>query len=182
MIKKNLILFTASAGLFFSLNATAQHTFVFKTGETKSGTLVNFSNGIVTYSVKGVNKTCSLTDLQRIELEQSMPVVTSGTAPVESADEQTITVGKFSMKYSMKGRNIINKPKIENLTEEKGSVVVEVSIDKYGNVISAFPGSPGSTTNSKYLYTKAEQAAKSVKFDTSPTAPLKTSGTITVIF
>jgi hypothetical protein len=58
--------------------------------------------------------------------------------------------------------------------------VVDVTIDKYGNVIKASPGAPGTTTTSKYLLTKAKQAAESVKFDTSPTMPLETEGTITI--
>jgi hypothetical protein len=182
MFKKRIILGYVTAGLLCSLNSLAQHSFVFKSGEVKNGTLVNVGNGVVTYSAKGINQVCNLSDLKRIELEQNMPAVTSGTAAAAPADEQTLTLGKFTLKYSMKGRNITNTPKVENMTEERGTVIVDVTIDKYGNVISAIPGAAGSTTNSKYLFTKAEQAAKSAKFDTSPTAPLKTSGTITVLF
>ena len=182
MLRKNKALAFLAAGLFSALTVSAQHSFVFKSGEVKNGTLVSVSNGIVTFSNRGINQVCNLSELKRIDLEQGMPQVTSGTATTAPADEQTISVGKFTVKYSMKGRNITNTPKVENMTEERGTVVVDVTIDKYGNVVSAIPGAQGSTTNSKYLFTKAEQTAKSVKFDTSPTAPLKTSGTITVIF
>lgn len=182
MLKKRIITGLLAAGFFHGLQAFAQHSFVFKSGEIKNGALVSINNGVVTYSSKGSNMVCNLSELKRIELEQGMPVVTSGTATPAPADEQTMNLGKFTLRYSMKGRNITNTPKVENMTEEKGTVIVDVTIDKYGNVISASPGAQGSTTNSKYLLTKAEQAAKSAKFDTSPTAPLKTSGTITVVF
>ncbi len=65
---------------------------------------------------------------------------------------------------------------------EKGIVVVEITINKYGNVIKAVPGIEGSTTTSNYLFTKAKQAAQSVMFDTGPTMPLEQKGTITITF
>lgn len=182
LLKTRIILCSAVAGFFCSLNAFSQHSFIFKSGEVKTGNLVSILNGVVTYSARGINMVCNVNELKRIELEQTMPAVTSGTASAAPADEQTMSLGKFSLKYAMKGRNITNTPKVENMTEERGTVVLDVTIDKYGNVTSAIPGAAGSTTNSKYLFTKAEQAAKSAKFDTSPTAPLKTSGTITVVF
>jgi hypothetical protein len=82
----------------------------------------------------------------------------------------------------MAGRKMIKDPKVDNLTMEKGIVVVEITINKYGNVIKAVPGIEGSTTTSSYLLTKAKQAAESVQFDTSPVMPQSQTGTITVTF
>ena len=74
------------------------------------------------------------------------------------------------------------EPKIDNLTMEKGIVVVEITINKYGNVVKAEPGIEGSTTTSNYLLTKAKQAAESVMFDTSPKMPQSQTGSITITF
>ena len=67
-----------------------------------------------------------------------------------------------------------------------GDVVTDAFIkliDKYGNVIKATPGAPGSsTTNDDYLFTKAQKFAQEIKFDNVPTAPLETKGTVTFTF
>jgi hypothetical protein len=82
----------------------------------------------------------------------------------------------------MNGRKMLKQPKIDNLTMEKGIVVVEITINKYGSVTKAVPGIEGSTTTSTYLLTKAKQAAESVTFDTSPVMPLEQKGSITITF
>lgn len=58
----------------------------------------------------------------------------------DKATEPTnIKVGKFDVQYMMKGRTIINQPKVDIMTEEHGTVVVDIVIDKYGHVVSATP-------------------------------------------
>jgi hypothetical protein len=97
-------------------------------------------------------------------------------------EELTIKVGNYEVRYSMKGRVITNKPRVDIMTEEHGTVVVDVTIDKYGHVISAIPGAKGTNTESKYLMTKAKQCAESALYDTKSTSPLKTQGTFTITF
>lgn len=97
-------------------------------------------------------------------------------------EELTIKVGNYEVRYNMKGRTITNKPRVDIMTEEHGTVVVDVTIDKYGHVISAVPGAKGTNTDSKYLMTKAKQCAESALYDTKPTYPLKTQGTFTITF
>jgi hypothetical protein len=97
-------------------------------------------------------------------------------------EEITMKVGNYDVRYSMKGRTITNKPRVDIMTEEHGTVVVDVTIDKYGHVISAVPGAKGTTTESKYLMTKAKQCAETALYDTKPTYPLKTQGTFTITF
>ena len=109
--------------------------------------------------------------------------VTSAKAQDNKAQEEiTIKVGNYEVRYSMKGRTITNKPRVDIMTEEHGTVVVDVTIDKYGHVISAVAGGKGTTTESKYLMTKAKQCAETALYDTKPTYPLKTLGTFTIIF
>jgi hypothetical protein len=97
-------------------------------------------------------------------------------------EEITMKVGNYDVRYSMKGRTITNKPRVDIMTEEHGTVVVDVTIDKYGHVISAVPGAKGTTTDCKYLMTKAKQCAETALYDTKPTYPLKTQGTFTITF
>ncbi|MFN5712495.1 MAG: hypothetical protein ACK46S_10790 [Bacteroidota bacterium] len=100
----------------------------------------------------------------------------------KAQEEITMKVGNYDVRYSMKGRTITNKPRVDIMTEEHGTVVVDVTIDKYGHVISAVPGAKGTTTESKYLMTKAKQCAETALYDTKPTYPLKTQGTFTITF
>ena len=65
---------------------------------------------------------------------------------------------------------------------EKGTVVVTVTIDKYGSVRKAVPGAEGTTTKSEYLLTKAKQAAESALFDKVPNAPLEQTGYMVIVF
>ena len=82
----------------------------------------------------------------------------------------------------MKDRKMIRNPKVSIGTEDKGVVVVKVVVDRYGHILSAEPGQSGSTTSSKYLYIKAKTAAKTAKFDENLKGPLKTEGTITIVY
>jgi TonB family protein len=72
------------------------------------------------------------------------------------------------------------KPRYDNQTE--GVVVVEISVDRNGNVTKAVPGVKGSTTLDEYLLREARDAAMKAKFDRSDSAPLLQKGTITYIF
>jgi len=109
------------------------------------------------------------------------PPANNTTAQANST-ETTMKVGNYEVRYNMKGRLITNTPKVEIMSEEHGTVVVTVTIDKYGHVISAVPGAEGTTTESKYLRTKAKQCAESALYDSKPTSPLKTTGTFTITF
>lgn len=100
----------------------------------------------------------------------------------KAQEELTIKVGNYEVRYNMKGRTITNKPRVDIMTEEHGTVVVDVTIDKYGHVIAAVPGAKGTNTESKYLMTKAKQCAESALYDTKPTYPLKTQGTFSITF
>lgn len=86
------------------------------------------------------------------------------------------------VRYKVADRVISKAPRVDNLTQEKGTVVVDITIDKYGHVMKAIPGAPGSTSNSDYLKTKAKQAAESALFNNVPTAPLEQKGYMIIVF
>ncbi len=83
--------------------------------------------------------------------------------------------------YSLDGRNplFLQKPDFDNQTE--GKVVVEITVDKNGSVISANPGVKGSTTLDDYLLQVARKAALQSKFNRKPDATVQ-KGTITYHF
>lgn len=84
--------------------------------------------------------------------------------------------------WSLKGRKMVRMPDRVTDSQEEGKVVVAIIVDKYGNVIEATPGEPGSTTTSAMLYMKARQAARTAKFSPSPEGMEEQYGTITFVF
>ncbi len=87
--------------------------------------------------------------------------------------------GKFGI--DLKGRAVINPPKLPSDMNEEGKVVVEIIVDSNGNVIEANPNGRGTTTSSALLKGKAKQAAMAVKFNVDGKFE-EQKGTITFIF
>ena len=84
--------------------------------------------------------------------------------------------------YSLGGRKSQKIPLPEYTQQVEGRVVVEISVDKSGNVFSAKPGVKGSTTTNSYLLERAKQAALKAKFNAKPDAPDEQRGTIVYNF
>ena len=82
----------------------------------------------------------------------------------------------------MGGRNVAIKAKPEYNIQVEGKVVVIITVDRMGNVISAITGAKGSTTLNKRLLEQAKLAALKTKFESKPTAPLKQQGKIIYSF
>lgn len=89
--------------------------------------------------------------------------------------------GKGKFGFDLKGRAIVNPPTLPKDTKEEGKVVVEITVDKEGNVIEANPNGRGTTTSSAVLKAKARQAALATKFNVSGQFE-EQSGTITIVF
>ena len=85
--------------------------------------------------------------------------------------------------WSLTGRNIVGSlPKPQYKIQESGVVVVEISVDKNGNVIEAKAIEKGSTTMNPELRRVAQQAALRAKFNVKADAQIKQIGTITYNF
>ena len=151
--------------------ANAQHTVVMKDGSKLNGELQSIQNNTVTFFYKGSNLTFNVGEISSILFDG----VIGGASSVST----TTTKGST---YVMPGRKLTRQPKIDNLTMEKGIVVVNITINKYGNIMKAEAGADGTTTTSNYLLTKAKQAAESAMFDGGTTFPLEQKGTITITF
>lgn len=84
--------------------------------------------------------------------------------------------------FKLGGRKHLSLPKPEYLKQKQGIVVVEVTVDRKGNVTKANPGVKGSTTLDRDLLKAAEKAALIAKFDENPNAKEYQTGTITYVF
>lgn len=89
--------------------------------------------------------------------------------------------GKGGYGFNLAGRNVTTPPSLSKDTKEEGKVVVEITVDKNGNVIKADPNGRGTTTNSAILKAKAKQAAMNTKFSPSNDYE-EQKGTITIVF
>jgi TonB family protein len=123
---------------------------------------------------------------QIIKLEEVQPLEVSpgdvdriSTYP--SRESKTTAVGE-GVNYSLSGRSALSLPQPEYPKQKSGKVIVRVTVDRNGNVLTAEGGQQGSTTLDNDLINAAEKAAKLAKFDVSPNAPASQTGTITYIF
>lgn len=164
--------------LILSFFAPAQHTLVLKSGDKMNGIVKEIKDNTLSFSFKGNLMTFKLDEVSVIHFSE---VAFSNVGDAET--KKTLTSeGTKGVTYVMHGRKVIKQPVVNNMTQDHGTVVVAITIDKYGHVVKAEPGVEGTTTTNKYLYDKAKQAAESTKFDTSPTMPLKQEGTISIVF
>jgi len=83
--------------------------------------------------------------------------------------------------WGLTGRGLVGKLPLPsyNLNED-GVVVVEITVDKSGNVTKARSGVKGTTTPNKTLWDAAEKAARQAKFTSSNA--IEQTGTIMYIF
>ncbi len=167
-----------------TIQANAQQIISMKTGEKMNGKVESLNNGIVNFSYKGNMMKIKTSEIYAItfgEVGESAGGESTASMQKEIGEKQ-VTSGSYMVRYKVADRIISKAPRVDNLTQEKGTVVVDITIDKYGHVMKAIPGSPGSTTNSDYLKTKAKQAAESALFNNVPTAPLEQKGYMVIVF
>lgn len=81
--------------------------------------------------------------------------------------------------YSLGNRKAVSKPKPNSdCSDETGTVVVEITVDKNGNTINAVPGIRGTTITAKCLKDQAKMAAMNTKWSISSNGPEKQVGKI----
>jgi len=159
--------------------AFTQHTLIQKDGTHLKGELTWVKDNRITFFTGGRPLDMDMSTVRTIHFYDS----DAKPDPIMSETRKVFNNGSDRIEYIMDGRTMTKFPKIVIGNEAKGVVVVDVAIDKYGNVLSAEPGAEGSqTTDDKYLFYKAKFACQEAKFDTFPTAPLRTEGKIFVVF
>jgi len=91
-------------------------------------------------------------------------------------------IGDGTISYSLGDRRYQSLPIPKYDYQGEGKVVVEISVDRAGNVTKAIAGVKGSTALDEYLLKVARDAAMKAKFDSNNNAPLLQKGTITYVF
>ena len=80
--------------------------------------------------------------------------------------------------YRLGNRRALTRPIPEYDCNEEGKVVVTISVDQSGKVISAQPGAKGTTNSASCLLSRAQEAALRTKFNADSNAPSKQVGLI----
>ncbi|MGF1584347.1 MAG: hypothetical protein ACFCUM_03425 [Bacteroidales bacterium] len=84
--------------------------------------------------------------------------------------------------YSLDGRNPLSLPLPAYTHQVEGIVVVEVTVNRNGEVTNALPGVRGSTIQNINLLNAAQRAAERARFNISSDSPTFQKGTITYHF
>ncbi len=84
--------------------------------------------------------------------------------------------------FDLDGRSSVSLPAPKIDQQKRGTVVVQITVDRSGKVINAVPGVRGSTTLDSYLMDVAKRAALRSKFNSKDDAPAYQVGTITYVF
>ncbi|MCK0110464.1 energy transducer TonB [Flavobacteriaceae bacterium S0825] len=83
--------------------------------------------------------------------------------------------------YGLRGRGRPSKSKVLPECNEEGKVVVEIHVNRQGNVVNAIPGKRG-TTGVSCLYDAAKKTALTYKWPADSKAPTKQVGFVVINF
>lgn len=176
---KNMLKIITPLLFLFQFSAFAQHTLLLKNGEKVNGVVIELKDDVLSMVVDRKMKTFQMIEVSTLFFNEHVPY--DGSL-VDDTEEISFKVEQFTVKYAVKDRKIIRNPKVSIGTQDKGTIVVDIVIDRYGNIRSVKAGANGTTTSNEYLHIKAETAARSAKFDENLTGPLETKGTITIVY
>jgi hypothetical protein len=82
----------------------------------------------------------------------------------------------------MPERNFISKPSVSDESRRTGKVIVDIRVDKNGNVIYARAGARGTTITDPNLLQKCEDAVKNSRLNALDSAPDTQIGTVVFVF
>lgn len=84
--------------------------------------------------------------------------------------------------YGLNGRSKVSFKKEKPTCNEEGRVVVQIEVDRNGNVIKAIPGVKGTTNSANCLLEPAKRTALSYRFNSDSKAPKKQIGFVVINF
>ncbi|OOQ60149.1 energy transducer TonB [Mucilaginibacter pedocola] len=79
-------------------------------------------------------------------------------------------------------RSFVSRPSVSDDKRHAGKVVVDITVDKNGRVVTARAGARGTTITDADLLQKCEDALLNSQFNSSDTAPDSQRGTMTFVF
>lgn len=109
-----------------------------------------------------------------------MPVASNEGMTREEAKRSTFK-GKSNIKYQLGNRYHLLLPIPVYLAQGGGEIVVDIVVDRNGEVLNAMPRG-GENLSDPTILAYAKQAAEKTIFNPEPAAPEKQKGTITYIF
>ncbi len=80
------------------------------------------------------------------------------------------SLGGGNGNWRLAGRKIVQKPRPDKPRNEEGKVVLNIWVDRNGNVIRTSPNLAKSNTTSEQLFKLAEEAALEARFNDTPNA------------
>jgi outer membrane biosynthesis protein TonB len=83
---------------------------------------------------------------------------------------------------NMAQRNFVSRPSVSDDNRQSGKIMVDIRVDKDGNVIYARAGARGTTISDAALLQKCEDAVKNSKLNSLDTAPDTQIGTVVFVF
>lgn len=92
------------------------------------------------------------------------------------------TFGGNGSSFELGGRSMISGPKVGEKPTEEGRVVLNIWVDRQGNILRTSQNLKESTTTSQYLFSLAKKAAQKAKFNPSTNAAPEQRGKMTFIF
>jgi outer membrane biosynthesis protein TonB len=108
---------------------------------------------------------------------------TSGNEGVISGKpEGKGTFGGNGSSFELGGRSMSSGPKVGEKPKEEGKVVLNIWVNRDGNVVRTAQNLGESNTTSQHLFNLAKNAALKAKFNQSPDAPPEQRGKMTFIF
>ncbi|GIV32672.1 MAG: hypothetical protein KatS3mg031_0207 [Chitinophagales bacterium] len=106
----------------------------------------------------------------------------SGDPSAKNYTGESKGLGNIGVGYDLTGRNLLAIPDIDRSYKESGKVVIQIKVDRNGNVVLAKFTLKGSTTTDPTLIALAEKAAREARFSADPNAPEEQFGTISFTF
>jgi protein TonB len=99
----------------------------------------------------------------------------------EGSEDGRGALGGGKGTFELKGRSLLKEATIED-TKEEGTVVLDIWVDRFGNVIRSSPNLAESNTTSQYLFGLAKRAAIKSKYSTKNDAAIEQKGKMTFVF
>lgn len=99
----------------------------------------------------------------------------------ETKREESKVSGNVTVEYDLINRVAQYLPVPAYQCQNGGRVIIDITVDRNGDVVSASVNRTGSSTDN-CITSMALSAARSSRFDVSPIAPAKQQGTITYLF
>lgn len=84
--------------------------------------------------------------------------------------------------HSLGGRGFKGAPAIQGNWQESGKIVVNIIVDRDGNVVRVTPGGRGTTINNAELVRQVVESARKAKFTPKADAPAEQKGTMEFTF